>query len=177
MKYLKILFVFFLLLGCQKSTNEHIAIGTWNRCNKDGSYWEYKITDQYMLMLTTSSNEIWLFKNKVIDSSLVLSKFKNGLGLLINNDTLVTVKQSKNKVVLKSTYTWDNIELNKAEFDFEKIDSSNLESWKNKTLMEFKKRAESVNCPDLRTESEKIVPPLDLDDLDEEEIPIIEIEN
>ncbi|NOY47560.1 MAG: hypothetical protein GXO84_05085 [Chlorobi bacterium] len=176
MRYLKTLFLSFLFLGCQKSTKEHIAIGTWNRCNKDGSYWEYKITEQYMLMLTTKSDEIWLFRNKVVDSTLVLSEFKKGVGLFINNDTLVTVKQTKNKIVLKSTYTWDNIELNKAGFDFDPIDSTNLESWKNKTLTEFNNRAKSANCIDIRTEKEKIIPKLYLDALEEEEIKIDSIQ-
>jgi hypothetical protein len=176
MKNLKALFAIFILFGCQKSAKEHIAIGTWNRCNKDGSYWEYKITDQYWLMLMTETDHIWLFQNKIVDTIMVLSEFKNGLPIIINNDTLVTIVQSKNKVVLRSTYLWDNIELNKAEFDFDPIDSTNLESWKNKTLSEFKKRAELASCPDLRTEEEKMIPLLELNELIEEEIPIIEIE-
>lgn len=165
-----------MILGCQKPDNEHVAIGTWNYCHKDGGYSEYKITNDYMLFMTSKSDEVWLYKNKILDGTLILSEFKNGLGLLINNDTLVTIEQSKNKVVLKSTYTWDNIELNKAEFDFDVIDSTNLDLWKNKTLSAFKKRAELVSCPDLRTEEEKIIPTLELDDFEEEEIPITETE-
>jgi hypothetical protein len=175
MRYLKYLFILFLVLGCQKTNVNHVALGTWNRCNKDGSYWEYKITDQYMLMLTTQSDEVWLFRNKIVDTTMILSEFENGLGLMINNDTLVPIEQLKNKVVLKSTYTWDNIELNRAEFDFAPIDSINLETWKSKTISDFKKRAELARCPDLRTEDEKIHT-LNIDDLEEEEIPITEIE-
>lgn len=159
------------------NTKKHVALGTWNRCNKDGSYIEYKITDQYMLILTTTRpDEVIIFGNKVLDDNLISYQLKNGTKILTDNDTLVTAKQSPNKVVLMSTWGFDKYELNKAEFDFDKIDSTNLEQWKNKSLAEFKKRAKSANCPDLRTEEEKIVPTLNLDNLDEEEIPIIEIE-
>jgi len=176
MKYIRIIFISFLVLSCQKTSKKHIAIGTWNNCYKDGTYVEYKITDEYLLILTTKSDEILLFKNKIADSTLILSKFKNGLGLPINNDTLVTISQSKNKIVLKSTYSWNEIELNKAEFDYDAIDSTNSKLWKNKTLSEFKKRAELASCPDSRTEKEKIIPTLNVDDTEEKEIPITQIE-
>ncbi|NRR93102.1 hypothetical protein HSX10_16115 [Winogradskyella undariae] len=174
MKYLKYLFLLFLVFGCQKTTEKHVAIGTWNRCNKDGSYIEYKITDQYMLILTTNRpNEIIIFGNKILDDKIISYQLKNGTKILTDNDTLVTIKESSKKVVLMSTWGFDKYELNKAEFNFDKIDSTNLEQWKDKALTEFKKRAESVACPDLRTEEEKIIiPTLDLDDSLEEEIEI-----
>ncbi|TYB70627.1 hypothetical protein [Bizionia algoritergicola] len=176
MRYLKIIFVLFFVFGCQKQNKTHIAIGTWNKCLKDGSYFEYKITDEYIMVLTTKSEEIILFRNKVTDKGLIMSEFKNGASLIINNDTLITVSESENKVILKSTYTYDTYEFNKAEFKIDKIDSLNLESWKNKTVSEFKKRAELASCLDLRTEEEKIIPTLNMDDLEEEEIQIIETE-
>lgn len=176
MNYLKGICILFLLSGCQVFVNEHPAIGTWSRCNRDGSYWEYKITDQYMLMTRTLSNEVLLFKTKVVDTSLLLSEFKNGPGLMYRNDTLVTIEQSENKIVLKSTYTWETLELNKADFDIESIDSLHLEAWKSKTLADFKKRAALMDCPDIRTEEEKVLPILETDDSDEE-IEIIEIDS
>ncbi|MCF1192256.1 hypothetical protein LRR18_11725 [Mangrovimonas sp. AS39] len=176
MKFIKVLFLSFLIASCHESTKKHVAIGTWNRCNKDGSYWEYKITDQYMLMLTTKYDDIGLFRNKIADTTMILSEFENGLGLLINNDTLVTIVKSKNKVILRSTWARDNILLNKADFDYDKIDSTNLDSWKTKTISEFKKRAALKKCPDLRTEEEKNIPTLQLNESDNEEIPIIELE-
>jgi hypothetical protein len=178
MKYLTNLFVILLLFGCQESNEKHVAIGTWNRCNKDGSYIEYKITDQYMMILvTTRPDEIIIFGNKILGDDLISYQLKNGTKILQNNDTLVTFKQSSKKVVLMSTFGFDKYELNKAEFDYEEIDSTNLGLWKSKTLAEFKKRAELENCTDLRTEEEKVIPTLNLDDIEEEEIPIIEIEN
>ncbi|PLB20689.1 MAG: hypothetical protein TRG1_257 [Flavobacteriaceae bacterium FS1-H7996/R] len=85
---------------------------------------------------------------------------------------MIVLSKTKDRIVLKSSYTWDKMELNKAEFDFDKIDSTNLDSWKKKTISEFKKRAELKNCPDLRTEEEKNIPTINLDDFEEEEITI-----
>lgn len=176
MRFLKSVCILFLFSGCQAFFSEHPAIGTWSRCNSDGSYWEYKITDQYLLMMRTLSNEVLLFKTKVNDTNLLLSEFKNGPGLMYSNDTLVTIEQSENRIVLKSTYTWETVELNKADFDLEPIDSLHLEAWKSKVFADFKKRAALMDCPDIRTEEEKILPVLKADDA-EEEIPIIEIDS
>ncbi|AXP81923.1 hypothetical protein CJ739_2858 [Mariniflexile rhizosphaerae] len=171
MKYLKIIFAFFLLIfqtSCQKE-----IVGTWYKCNKDGSYYEYKITDQYTIMLSSKSDIIWIHKVKQIDNGIILSDFDSSVNrLMINNDTLIVLSKTKDRIVLKSSYTWDKMELNKAEFDFDKIDSTNLDSWKKKTISEFKKRAELKNCPDLRTEEEKNIPTINLDDFEEEEITI-----
>ena len=177
MKYLQYLLILFVVLSCKPNSEKHVALGTWNRCNKDGSYIEYKITEQYMLILTSHRpNEIIIFGNKVLDDKLISYQLKNGTKILQDNDTLVTLKKSSEKVILMSTWGYDKYELNKAEFDYDKIDSLNLESWKKKTLSEFKKRAEIKSCPDLRTEDEKKIPTLDLDNLEEEEIEIIDIE-
>ena len=126
--------------------------------------------------MVLSAEGIRLFQNKVDGKKIILSKFKNGTELLINNDTLITISESEKKVVLKSTSTYDTYDFNKAEFTIDEIDSLNLESWKNKTLSEFKKRAEFRNCPDLRTDNEKSLDTLKLDMEIEEEIPIIIIE-
>ena len=155
---------------------KHVALGTWRKCYKDGRYVEHKITEQYMLILTsTRPDEIIIFGNKVLDESLILYQLKNGTKILTNNDTLVTVKKSRNKVVLKSNYTWDYTELNRADFEFDEIDSTDLESWEKKVFSEFKKRAVLKNCPDLRTKSEKMKDEIDtsklkLDELEPEEI-------
>ena len=171
MKYLKIIFAFFLI-AFQTSCQRNIVHGTWYKCNKDGSYYEYKITDKYTIMLSNKSDIIWIHKIKDINNGIVISDFESSTNrLLTNNDTLIILSKTKNKIVFKSTYTKDKLELYKTEFDIDKIDSTNLDSWKKKTLSDFKKRTELANCPDLRTESEKKIPTLNLDDI-EEEIPI-----
>ncbi|MFC4635950.1 hypothetical protein ACFO3O_18710 [Dokdonia ponticola] len=168
MHYLKSIGILFLLSCCQTHVSEHPAMGTWSNCTKDGIYWECKITDRSLLMVNTFSDEVWFFKLQVVDTNLVLSTYKNGPGLLINNDTLVTIEQSTNRIVLKSTYSWDSVELKKKELDFDPIDTLHFENWKSKVLADFKKRAALVNCPDTRTEEEKKLPILKADDSDEE---------
>ncbi|MFG6685914.1 hypothetical protein ACGK9U_04970 [Mariniflexile sp. HNIBRBA6329] len=173
MKYLKITFTFFLLV-CQTSCQKNI-VGTWYKCSKDGSYYEYKITDQYTIMLSSKSDIVWIHKVKQIDNGIIISDFDSSVNrLMTNNDTLIILSKTKDKIILKSSYTRDKLELNKVDFDFDKIDSTNLDSWKNKTISEFKKRAELINCSDLRTQKEKNIPTLNLDDTDDEEIPIFE---
>jgi len=164
MKHFRIIIIFLLAMSCQETDKKHIAIGTWNNCSNDGNYTEYKITDEYILSMSTESDEILLFRNKIVDSNLVVSKLKNGISLLRNYDTLITVKKSDDKVVLQSSYSLMNTKLNKANFEIKPIDSSNLKSWKQKTLAEFRKRAKIKKCPDLRTEEEKIITTLNLDD-------------
>lgn len=156
------------LLICQTSCQEKI-VGTWYKCNKDGSYNEYKITDHYLIMVSSKSDFVWIHRVKQIDNGIILSDFDSSVNrLMTNNDTLIILSKTKSKTILKSSLTWDKLELKKANFDFDKIDSTNLDSWKNKTISEFKKRAELINCPDLRTDEEKNIPTIDLDDFEEE---------
>lgn len=151
-------------------------MGTWSSCNRNGDYLEYKITSQYTVKLIKGSEEVWLYKTQVVDTNLVVSKFKNELAWVTSIDTIIIVEQSKDRMVLESMNTWGTLELNKADFDFEPIDSLHLEAWKTKVLADFKKRAALVNCPDIRTEEEKTLPMLEADDSDEE-IEIIEIDS
>ncbi|MFT5892676.1 MAG: hypothetical protein ACI9Y7_002788 [Dokdonia sp.] len=176
MRYLKNICILFLLSGCQTFVSEHPAIGSWSRCEKDGSYWEYKITNQYTIIVNTLYDEVRFIRNQIVDTNLVISEFKNELGLLDNTERVIISEQSNNRIVFKSIVTCSSVELNKKEFDFDPIDSLHLEVWKSKVLADFKKRAALMDCPDVRTEEEKIIPFLKLDD-SEEEIQIIEIDN
>ena len=72
MKNITILLSIIFLFGNQKPTQESIAIGTWYRCNKDGSYWEYEIKPNYMLMMTTKADIIWIFKNDIVNKTIDL---------------------------------------------------------------------------------------------------------
>ena len=176
MKHLIQLLILLLVYGCQKPQTKHMALGTWNKCHHDGEYSEYKITNDYFMLLTTRSEHIFIFRNQLTDKGIILSEFKNGDHLLINNDTLITVSQSDSKVVLKSTYTYDNYEFYKTEFKIDAIDSLDIESWETKILAEFKKRAKAMACSDLRTDEEKTSPIINLDDLKEEDLKIKEVE-
>jgi hypothetical protein len=180
---LKILFIslLFFITSCGKSVkNPKSTIGTWDFCDRSGNYWELKITKDYVLNLSTKDTNVWLLKNKFKDSLLIWStwKLENNIRLLGDSAFIKPIYQSRNKLILVVMRPWgfDTLRLNKKEISIENIDFSNFNSWKNKTLLEFKERAKSIDCPDLRTEKEKNIPPLDLDDIDEEEIPIITIE-
>ncbi len=175
MKYLRFVLIIFIFFGCQEENKEHFISGTWKRCNKDGSYYEYKFTNKYLLMLDTNSGSVSIFGNKNIDKGIILFEFENGDNLLVNNDTLIAISKSKSKVILKSIHTYETYEFNKAKFEIDEIDSLNMEAWKNKIFDNFEKRAEIENCPDVRTEAEKNIEILDMDEFEEEEIPITEI--
>jgi len=173
MKILKIIFIFFLFFGCQKTTKDHLAVGTWTYCFKDGVYSEYKIKENYILRMHEGSEEILIIKNEINDSIMILLNFKNGNTHLPYNDTLRILSYSKHKIILRSNYVRDKIELKKADFVIEDIDSTNLELWKSKTLSEFKIRSKIANCPDLRAEDEKIIPKLEDTNLDDKEEEIL----
>tara|TARA_R110002049_G_scaffold307482_1_gene508068 strand:- start:53 stop:598 length:546 start_codon:yes stop_codon:yes gene_type:complete len=172
MKTLKVIFISILFLGCQKTKNNFLTVGTWTICLKDGVYSEYKINENYILTMHEGSEEIWIFKNEINDSIMVLSNFKNGNSGLPYNDTLRTLSYSKHKIIIRSNYTREKFELNKADFIIDDIDSTNLELWKSKTLSEFKKRSVMANCPDLRTDDEKVIPSLENTEFKEDTVPI-----
>ena len=135
MKTLFIVIIPILFLSCLKPLKEHPAIGNWYKCDRDGSYSEFKITKDYYLWMNSSSDDINIFRNKVIDCVLVISELKNGFELLKNNDTLLTLSHSNDKIILKSnSYTTSKVEIIKANFEIEAIDSTNLDSWKKKSF-------------------------------------------
>lgn len=173
MKNITILLSIILFFVGRKPTQESIAIGTWYRCNKDGSYWEYEIKPNYMLMMTTKADMVWIFKNEIVNKTIILSSYENGPTTTIANQPLIPKAINKDKILLKHLYSGKEIELNRAKFEYEPIDSINLESWKHKTLTEFKKRAKQRNCKDVRIKSEKEIQPINLDSLLTEEPPII----
>lgn len=163
MKYLRTLLIFLIVVSCQKNDKTHEALGTWNYCTKAGHYEECIITKEFVLIQSTQPKKFFLFRNNIIDNNLVISTIKGEINLPINYDTLVTTEQTKTKVILSSYYSNTNLELHKNEFTYDPIDWTNLESWKGKIKSEFRKRAELEECPDLRTEEEKIIPKLNID--------------
>lgn len=171
-RFRKIITIFILtaiILSCQNNSDKNNLYGSYSSCGEDGVYGELKITDKYTLKLTSKSDEIAFFRSKVVDSHLIISLFEQ----IQHNDTLTIIEQSKDKIVLKSANNWEEYEFRKVGFKIDEIDSTNLESWKKKTLSDFKKRAESKNCPDLRTDEEKVDSVLRLDDTLDEELIII----
>ncbi len=161
-----------MTISCQKSKKEHSIIGTWSICFRDGEYREFKITDKYMLMLTLGSEQVSIFSNYIERNSLIWKSMDSEYSLPNNVDTVIIISQSNNRIVLKSKFMGTEIELNKIEDEIHEIDSTNLENWKRQTILNFQKRVELFNCPDLRTEDEKIIHDLELLEIEEIEIPI-----
>jgi hypothetical protein len=156
MKNLTILFLIFTVFGCQISKEPSPIVGTWNKCFRDGEYREYKIGNNHTLMLTMNDKGISLFKNKIENDALIISGVNDSLPN--NTDTLTVISYTNDIIVLKSKFTKVEFELNKIENAIKKIDSTNIDEWKDKTLQDFQQRAGVINCPDLRTEKEKRKP-------------------
>ncbi|MDC8004098.1 hypothetical protein POV27_08535 [Aureisphaera galaxeae] len=170
MNFFTTLLSLFLLTGvssCQKKSLE----GTWNRCNRDGSYVEYIITNEYFVMLLSKSDNIGFFKKQDIEKGMIISDHTKltEVALIGNPDTLWVYSYSKNQVILRSRINGE-IELNKASFTYATIDTLDFAVWKSKIISEFQKRTLFMNCQDIRTESEKEVEVLDVTDDKEEEL-------
>ena len=158
------------ILGCQNRAKKNPFIGTWNRCLKDGEYLEFKIYNNYTISLSSSWERIIMVSNKFENNTLIIE----GINVPLANktDTIFLTSKSNDKIILKSRWM-NQVELNRTENKIDDIDSLNLENWKKKTILKFKKRAALFNCPDLRTEDEKIIDTLRLLEPEEYiEIPI-----
>ena len=167
--------ILFLNIGCDNSF-ENSIVGNWNKCNRSGSYVEFEITEKKLIILNFESDEILVFKNQLNGNKMIISEFKNGINLMINPDTIYVKFLNQNKILLDSRFTIDNVEMKRTQVTLDKIDSTNIGLWKNKTLKKFHKRADNTGCKDLRTDDEKEVPILNFEHL-EEEVEIIEYEN
>lgn len=170
MKYTIIIFVFILTLSCQ---NKEINIfnGTWNKCHRNGEYTEWVIEQDRVFILGILKDDIAVFEYKIDNNSLIIKGLNVSLPYEI--DTLVLISKTKKRIILEGGLGNQIIELNKIENGIVKIDSTNLEKWKSQTILNFQKRAEFYNCPDLRTEDEKIIPDLgNINPVEEMEIEI-----
>ena len=155
MKYFYLLLTSILILSCQKNDSSEILIGTWNKCNKAGEYFEWKIDKTNILMLGIIKDDIALFENKIVNNSMIIKGLN--IDLPNNIDTLVLISQTKNQITLQSNYNGQIIELRKMENTINEIDSLELDKWKRQNILSFQKRADLFNCPDQRTGNEKII--------------------
>ncbi|MBO6880184.1 hypothetical protein [Winogradskyella sp.] len=164
-----------LLFGCQEQAKEHIAIGSWYICFENGNYQEYKFTENHLL-IWRENNDISIYKNKVIDSTLIISNHSTPYTLPVNNDTLITIAKTKESITLRSTTSWEIYKFKKLGVDLLDVDSLNLKNWQKLTLKDYNKRL-TINCLDTRPEEEKIIDKLDMSDIELEDIEIIEIDS
>ena len=174
MKNKLLLFTIILCLniGCETPVENKI-IGNWNKCNQDGSYVEFEITEKELIILNSTTDDILVFKNKLKGDKMIISEFKKGMklgiSLGINTDTIYFKFLNQNRIQLNNEFTIDNVEMKRTHVTVDKIDITNIELWKNKTLDKFNKRAENIDCKDLRTDDEKEILELELDFLEDED--------
>ena len=124
-------------------------------------------------MLGVLKNEPVIFISNIEENKIILSEYKNGISLPNETDILTILSGTKNRISLKSEFSKSIMSLERINSNIVEVDSLNLEKWKQNTLKEFNNRAKSENCPDLRTEEEKIIHNLGIVEFpDEEEISI-----
>lgn len=145
--------IIILNLSCTITETPNIAIGAWYQCLRNGEYQEFKISSDYIIQLSTESeDQIHFFNNCFQDSSLIISGINVSVPYGI--DTLTIVPQSNNSIMLKNRYG-GGFELKRLKTEILDIDSTKIDVWKSSTLKAFKVRAGQMNCPDLRTKEEK----------------------
>lgn len=143
--------------------NENELIGSWCRCQHDGTYQEFKIASNYTTTSVSNFPEldyddgIAFYASYIQDSFLILTKGLN-VDLMYEPETLSYKFDAANKITLESQF--GPFQLTKITGDIPDIDSTNFELWKNTYLTEFLEREELANCRDLRTEEEKRLPDL-----------------
>ena len=155
-------------IGCETSVDNRI-IGNWNKCNQSGNYVEFEITENQLIILNSATDKILVFKNQISGNKMIISEYKNGTSLMINPDTIYFKFLNQNRVEFNNGFTIDNVEMKRSQVTLENIDSTNVEFWKNKTLNKFNKRAQDIDCKDLRTDDEKEILELKLDFIEDED--------
>ncbi|MAS21275.1 MAG: hypothetical protein CMF34_13640 [Leeuwenhoekiella sp.] len=154
--------LFIILISCQ---NDRIK-GNWGKCNPDGSYWNYTLTDSLLVLAVEKPNPfIEVYNVKYINEGIIISDAKQtAIHLMTNPDTLKILSILSDSLKLQSTQTGDQFELSEADFKLEPIDFNYYKSWKKKSLLRFNEYATRVDCATL----EDNVPSLSLDEFEEE---------
>ncbi|PHQ29445.1 hypothetical protein [Leeuwenhoekiella nanhaiensis] len=166
MRFVFLSLLFVILNSCQ---NDSIR-GNWGKCNPDGGYWNYTLTDSILVLAVKKPNPfIEICNVTYIDEGIIISDAKQTeIKLMTNPDTLKILFISSDSLRLQSTQTGDQFELSKADFRLDPIDFNNYKSWKKESLAKFDEYAARVNCAEL----EEDIRSLNLDEFKEEEIKI-----
>jgi len=162
MRFVFLSLMFAILNSCQ---NDRIK-GNWGKCNPDGSYWNYTLTDSLLVLAVEKPNPfIEVYNVNYTNEGIIISDAKQTeIQLVTNPDTLKILSILSDSLKLQSTQIGDQFELSKADFKLEPIDFNNYNSWKKKYLVRFSEYATLVDCPTL----EDNVPSLRLDEFEEE---------
>lgn len=146
-------------------------VGNWSMCTKNGDYIEYKISKKHMIVLMNNIDKPIIFKTNISKNEIHLTEYKNGDEYLLNNDKFILVSKGKNKIILKSVKLNKEYILEKADFSYEKIDSTNLDSWNLKIMNKFKKRTKSKNCQSISGKTDNQIDTLNIKMLEEGDLP------
>lgn len=161
LKFSIIIFILIRTLGCEnKDTN---FIGTWKNC-KNGTYTEWKITKNEILIFGLLKNDIAILESKTFNNYILLK----GLNVSLANDTIFITKKEKS-ILIKSGMRKQTNEL----FKIEHIDETynkNSKNWKSKMIMEFNIR-KTANCIGSK-KNKKLILDIEKDNKNELEFPI-----
>ena len=151
----KILFSIILttIFACEKA-DQNLIEGTYFLCQKNGSYREFLFLENYLLMLDSEFDEIWIYNIKYKDSTFYIDKPSNSEAILTFDKKFSFKKLNNKKIILKNLITEQIIELNKAESNLRKIDSLNFKYWRESTIKDFKIRAKNKKCKKNNKQSE-----------------------
>ena len=166
MRFVFLSLLFVILNSCQ---NDSIR-GNWAKCNPDGSYWNYTLTDSILVLAVKKPNPfIEVYNVNYTNEGIIISDLKQTeIKQITNPDTLKILSISSDSLKLQSTQTGDHFEWSKADFRLDPIDFNNYKSWKKESLAKFDAYAARVNCAEL----EEDIHSLNLDKFKEEEIKI-----
>lgn len=152
-----------LFLSSCSTKHESEIMGSWCQCLHDGTYKEFKISEDYIT--TSVSNFInndWddgisFYKCRIADSLLIITAGIN-VDLLRTPEIIGFKSLSSDRMLIASH--GESSELTRLEYEIPPIDSTKFELWQKDYLNAFLERANQANCPDLRTDEEKYLPDL-----------------
>lgn len=169
--------IFTFVIGCE-IPNENQLIGSWCRCQHNGTYKEFKIASNYTTTSVSNFPEldfddgISFYESYINENLLIVTRGLN-VDLMYEPETLYVKFDAPDKIILESHF--GPFQLTRLNSNIPDIDSTNFELWRNTYLTEFLERAELANCPDLRTEEEKQLP--DLGEVEEDFEPLTRSED
>lgn len=162
-RIISLIIFLFTLYSCKENNLVH---GNWEKCNSDGSYWNYTLSDSLLVLAVKKPNPfIEIYNVAYINEGIILSHSKQTeIQLITNPDTLKILSFTSDALKLQSSQTGDQFELSKADFKLDPIDFNNYKFWKKESLSKLNTYAAGVNC----AKEEENIPILRLDEFEVE---------
>ncbi|NLP59528.1 hypothetical protein HGB55_15255 [Lutibacter sp. B1] len=159
-----ILILLIFITNCTKNDKSKLLIGTWKIIGNKENYSEVKIDEKKVMIL--SSDEIDLrIENSRLENDYIFFENENFEPKI---DSFKIICYSNDKIILRREFLNQLIEFNRIENNIKEIDSTDFKNWKEKTISDFKKRANSY----FKSNNIKISETIDLGEVN----PIEEIE-